>query len=561
MWSRYLGRFRKFRSFLGSQVWRLFFLSVVLGVALFLVEFSFVFVFQGFLSALGLVEASKLTVPSWYPRSFSGAILFLFAFGAARAIAYMFRFYVNGVTGQAFIRLQRARIIEFGLQNMERVASHEVINVVTDKVNQASYVLQNISQMIQIGTSCLLFFASGVRLAPFEMLISMAFLGAFMFPLRIVNRNISEYGDGVRGAWDHLSRTLIQGLRNNFFLKLYGLVPREVEHARSLLRSYEDNFRSYYFVVSVKNYIPNILGIIVICSVSWISMKHLHTPGTVLISFFYLFVRLAQGASDASVSAGDFRLYYPSFIEVYQWHERLVEFEEDGSRTPAKEESKPLNLSGGIRIQLKNAGFSFPDQSRLFSGLDFQVAPGDLLLIKGPSGSGKSTLLMNLLGLVSPTEGEVLINGMPSHEVRSSLSELIGYIGPEPYMIQGTLRENLLFGHLRPESVGDERMREALRIAELPELAVKLDQRFAEQTPLSTGQKQRIAIARALVRKPSVLILDEATANLDVSTEAKIIHSLSDYFSKCITVVISHRDSFDLIATQMVRLGGMEKRA
>jgi ABC-type bacteriocin/lantibiotic exporter with double-glycine peptidase domain len=187
--------------------------------------------------------------------------------------------------------------------------------------------------------------------------------------------------------------------------------------------------------------------------------------------------------------------------------------------------------------------------------LDFQVVPGDLLLIKGPSGSGKSTLLMNLLGLVSPTEGEVLINGTPAHKVRGSLSEAIGYVGPEPYMIQGSLKENLLFGHLHPDSVGEEQLKEALRIAELSDLAVDLNRKFAEQTPLSTGQKQRIAIARALVRKPRVLILDEATANLDLPTESKIIQALSGYFSECLTVVISHRASFDSRATRIVALG------
>ncbi len=553
MIQKYLQQFRKFKNFLGKEVWRLFFVSTVFGIFMFLIEASFIPVLQGFLQAIGLVKSPDLKLPAWYPTSLLSAVLILFTFGVARGVAYMIRSYLAGVTGQAFVRLQRSRTLEYALLKAEDVSAHQVITIFTERVAQAGSVLQSLSQLTLVGTSSFLFFAMGLKLAPIEMLIGLTFLGIFLVPLRRFNSGIKKAGDGFRGQWENVSKILMEGLRHHFLLKIYGLLDREIKRANTALVVYEQHYRSYFVASSVKNFFPNIIGIFVISSITYISIAYIHTPAITLISFFYLFIRLAQGASDANIALSEFRLHLGGFKEIYQWHERL-------SQQKAKEDSEkkfpvlPLSCEQGVSIQLKNVDFGYVSGPKLFNDLSLEVGRGQVLLIKGESGVGKSTLLMLVLGLLKPSRGGVLINGAPIESVKNSLFERVAYVGPEPYMIAGTIRENLLFGHHSPETVTDAEMKDALLKAQLTDERFALDYFIQEQTPMSTGQKQRLSIARGVVRKPQILILDEATANLDGETESKFIRSIEGILKEITTIIISHKSSFDKIATRTLEL-------
>lgn len=548
------GQFMKFKNFLGKDVWRMFLVSALVGIFLFLVEFSFVFVFQGFLHVIGLVPQAQLSLPSWYPQSFEMAIGCLLIFGVVRGAANMSKAYLASMTGQAFIRLQRTRIVEHGLTNAESVATHQMISLFTERVIQAGAVLQSLSQIILVGTATVLFILMGLKMAPFELLIGISVLAVFLVPLKLFSKRIHRAGEGVRIEWDELNKLLIQGLRHHFILKVYGLIESEVSKAKKHLEVYEKHYRSFFIVNSIKSYFPNVIGIFVICIITFISIKYLRTPGVVLVSFFYLFIRIAQGMGEINTGLSEFRLYLDSFKQVYRWNEEL------GKSTAVKqshflaESASEISELTHLQVEVSNLGFSYTGGETLFSGLSFSIDKGDVLLIKGESGVGKSTLLMLILGLLKPSQGEVRVNGKSVSSVQKGLFKKVAYVGPEPYMIHGTIRENLLFGHDSPETVTDQEMILALQEAHLSDERFELNYFINEQTPMSTGQKQRLSIARGLLRKPSLFILDEATANLDAQTEANIIHSLKGKMKNMTTVIISHKASFDSVSTQTIQL-------
>jgi ABC-type multidrug transport system fused ATPase/permease subunit len=160
-------------------------------------------------------------------------------------------------------------------------------------------------------------------------------------------------------------------------------------------------------------------------------------------------------------------------------------------------------------------------------------------------------------GLLKPTAGQILINGKPVEEIRSSLAETIAYVGPEPYLLPGTVRENLLYPKTKAV-IDDQILWQALRDSHIDHVIEGfpkgLDHLLFEDTQLSTGQKQRLALARALIRQPGLLILDEATANIDVETEGKIIQTLIKKKASMLITVVSHRSTFDAIADQVMSL-------
>jgi hypothetical protein len=182
--NKIIARVIKAKKFLGKRVWKLFWISLILGVCLFLIESSFIFVLQGFLRTIGFVDQDRTHLPSWYPTKLTYAMLILLLFGIFRGIVYMVRYYVIGAVGEIFSTLQRQRILEYGLRYAETISSGQIIAIFTERVSHSAGVLQAISQLIVTITSCLLFLLYGIKIAPIEMLVGVTSLAVLMIPLK-----------------------------------------------------------------------------------------------------------------------------------------------------------------------------------------------------------------------------------------------------------------------------------------------------------------------------------------------------------------------------------------
>lgn len=549
----YLGRFHKFRNFLGRKVWRLFLAAIGIGAALFLIESSFIFIVQGFLSAVGLVEESKLSLPLWYPRSLSVALLLLVLFGVARGLTFSFKTYVAGMTHQIFNQIQRSRIIEFSLSHASQISSHDMMELFSERVANAGSSLACLSGFTLNGTSFVFLALLGVRLAPKEMVLGAVLLSLFYFPLKLMGEQINAYGEELVENWKKANRLLLEGMRNNFLLRVYGLIPGEVQRGRGYMEEFESLYRNYYSRQSLKNSVPIIAGVIVICTITLVSIRYIGTPPMRLIGFYYIFIRMAQTAAEMNAMLSEFRLYLPGFKQLYSWHLRMnAALAQENS--DATTQATFANPGGGVEVELENVAFAYAPGQKIFENVSLRVPSGETLVIQGESGTGKSTLLSLILGLKTPTQGRVLINSQPLREKRGSLCSILGYVGPDPYLVAGTIRENLLYTHPDPASVSETKIWECLGRAQLSadiaQLPSQLEEPLNEQAQLSTGQKQRLAIARALLREPRLLILDEASANLDSVTEGKFVDSLSGALGQLTTIIISHKASFDRIASQ-----------
>lgn len=234
------------------------------------------------------------------------------------------------------------------------------------------------------------------------------------------------------------------------------------------------------------------------------------------------------------------------FQEILVAVERL----DDVINSPPEEDLTAANLSvlppikGNIRFDRVSFRYNLESETNTIENLSFEIQPGQTVALVGRSGSGKTTISKLLLGLYTPTEGKILIDGRDISTVSlKSLRKQAGVVDQDTFLFGGTIIENLTIAHPSATLVEVERACSLAGAAEfIQEFPLRYDTQIGEGGGLlSGGQRQRLAIARALLGKPRLLILDEATSSLDAESESIIQNNLNTILKTQTTLVIAHR--------------------
>jgi ATP-binding cassette subfamily B protein len=238
------------------------------------------------------------------------------------------------------------------------------------------------------------------------------------------------------------------------------------------------------------------------------------------------------------------------FSRVFEYLDLPVDIDDPAQPVPVE----PAGVRGEVRFS--SVGFRYPDSARpALDGVDLTVPAGASLALVGETGSGKSTLASLVARLNDPTTGRVTIDGIDVRDIAlADLARIVGVVSQETYLLHGTIREN--FRHAAPDAT-DAEMVEAARRAQVHDVIAALPDGYdtvvgARGHRFSGGEKQRLAIARTLLRDPRVLVLDEATSALDNTTERAVQAALDEASRGRTTITIAHRLSTvrdaDLIA-------------
>jgi ABC-type multidrug transport system fused ATPase/permease subunit len=216
-------------------------------------------------------------------------------------------------------------------------------------------------------------------------------------------------------------------------------------------------------------------------------------------------------------------------------------------------------LSFNKSISAKNIKFSYKNKNiHVFKNLSFEISKGAKVAITGPSGCGKSTLLDLIMGLLDPTEGEILVDNIPIKDCKNQWQKKIAHVPQFIYLADTTIAENIAFG-ISKGQIDLKKVKSAAKMAQIQDFIESKELGYDEMVgergiKLSGGQRQRLGIARALYKEAELLILDEATSALDYATEDSLMKVI-DFLDKKITVIIiSHRISFLKNCTYFIRL-------
>ncbi|HOE54808.1 MAG TPA: ABC transporter ATP-binding protein [Candidatus Cloacimonas acidaminovorans] len=215
---------------------------------------------------------------------------------------------------------------------------------------------------------------------------------------------------------------------------------------------------------------------------------------------------------------------YPTLNDEFKGHHKVKEFS---------------------TLSFENVSFQYPDKpSPVLKNVSFELGSGEKMLILGATGSGKTTIANLILGLLKANSGIIKINGKPINEIDiKSLRNIVAYVPQEPLLFGGSVKDNILFA---VEQASEKDYQIAVKTSQLEDEIASFpdrDNTFVGNRGLSVsgGQKQRLTIARALIKKPQLLILDDITASLDAENEEKLWQALRENYPDISAIVISHR--------------------
>ncbi len=224
----------------------------------------------------------------------------------------------------------------------------------------------------------------------------------------------------------------------------------------------------------------------------------------------------------------------------------VTKFMLEASREEVAKDYFPRDKIEGS-IEFSHVDFSYSDDSQIiFNDLNLKINSGEKVAIIGRIGSGKTTILKLILGLYQPNNGSMLIDGANIQQIRpDDIRRQFGVVMQNTYLFSGSIRDNIGFGL---DKISTDEIDEAANIAGVSDftklMSNGLDYQLSEGgKDLSGGQRQAIALARAIVRKPAVILLDEPTSAMDLTSERAIIKNLKSYFTKQTLVVVTHRMS------------------
>ena len=296
-----------------------------------------------------------------------------------------------------------------------------------------------------------------------------------------------------------------------------------------------DNNKKVLFLKTIPPFIVEPFAIVLLFVLLIVISYQSYTSPDKLVASFALIAtavfRLTPAIARIQVSLNGINASLPISGE-------FIDFYKQNNISKLEEISKKTFADFKQTLELKNISFEY-ETTPVLKDINLKINKGDFIGIVGLSGAGKTTLADILSGLFVPDAGEVLIDGIPADKPLK-----IGYIPQEPCLISGTILDNVTFGS---SDISEERAIDSLKKAQIwdfiQEKYTLHSRPFTDSTGFSEGQKQRLAIARALYTEPDILVLDEATSSLDLKTENEICNVLDNLKGKTTIIVIAHRIS------------------
>lgn len=256
--------------------------------------------------------------------------------------------------------------------------------------------------------------------------------------------------------------------------------------------------------------------------------------------------RILPSLGGISSAVNSIMFNMPALSAAYETLSQVKELEKEFTLQEKTDSEHMQHVNFQDKLELKNIVFSYPNaEARVLDGVNITIKRGQAVAFIGPSGAGKTTLSDVVLALLEPQAGQILMDGIDIQELGTRWNHLVGYVPQSVYLIDNSVRNNVAFGYSE-EEIDDEKVWKALEMAQIKDFVETLPEgldTFVGEfgVRFSGGQRQRMAIARALYSNPDILILDEATSALDNDTENAVMEAIDALQGIKTLIIVAHR--------------------
>lgn len=413
----------------------------------------------------------------------------------------------------------------------------ETINLFTAQCSQVSYGVSELIHLISSVFSAAVSLGIALWLSVPMTIFVLLCGGAFAFVFRKLMKASKAYGDEMIRIHRNLYQELFNQLRGMKEVRTYGVQKEHAELFGGISRSLHDSQLKYVQKRAVPSMLYSITAAGMIGIIFLVSVLGFQMDTARLIVLVYVFMRLWP------VFSGFFNRLN-SIMASIPAHEKLTDaFNTLCSETVACADDAKLPFENSV--EFRHVSFAYQGSNEtVLKDVSFLLPNGSTTALVGRSGAGKTTIADLLLGFLTPTSGEILIDGVPlTQENLPAWRHALGYIPQEPLILNASVRENLMRFH---PNVTEDEIVDALKKAQawsiiehLPEgMETKLGD---EGVRLSGGERQRIVLARVLLGKPRLIVMDEATSAMDYESEIAVRKAFSSMDGQITILMIAHR--------------------
>ena len=476
------------------------------------------------------------------PVRYAVPLLLLLALIAKNVFSYFSEFAFNGI-GLSMVRdLRRdayAKLLRQSASFYSRSSTGDLLSRLLSDVEliQSAFGTR-LADFVQGGVTIVLVLVYVVSLNPQLSVFVLVLAPILLLPIIEVTRRLRKTTFSSRERIGEMGALLSETLRGHRVIKTYGMEPFEAERFARANDRYFRVTRRTVRIQALNSPMMEVIAGLGLAAIFVYAASQIRTGGMTvggLISFLAALMMLYKPLKDVTKVNMALQLAISSARRVFELIDSPAEIEDKAGAV----ELPPF----AREIRYENVSFRYGEEPVL-SNVDLTIRRGETVAIVGPSGAGKTTLVNLLPRLYDPTEGRVTLDGVDLRDATlESVRRQIGLVTQETVLFDTTARENVAYG--RPEA-SEDRVRAATAAAFADEFVDRLSEgyetRLGEDAGrLSGGQKQRLSIARALYKDAPILILDEATSQLDSESEALVARALSNLMAGRTTLVIAHR--------------------
>lgn len=430
--------------------------------------------------------------------------------------------------------------------------SVNLLTRLTNDVDTITNVIVNVFPgIISLLTILIFSFITLLSLDPIIAVVAIVFCPALIVFTKLLTKKLKKYYIDIQDEEVKYRSFIQESINNTLIVKSFTLENSNINKLKNIQATKSGLAMKRSFFTTIVNLLIQ-LGVY---------------GGNIFVMCFGAF-KIARGSSSFGTLTALLQLFsniqgpfaalsqcIPQIISAIGATERLMEIENLASEDTSK--SKLKDITNNLYITGKDINFSYKKEFPILKNVNFKINPREIVALVGPSGEGKTTLIRLILSLIHPSSGNAYIsNNSIKENIIPDHRNLISYVPQGNTLFSGTIEENLRIGN---KDASMDEIIECCKIACAYDFINSLDDKFntligEKGLGISEGQAQRLAIARALLKKSPILILDEATSSLDGDTELRVLEGIKNLKHKPTCIIITHRPSALEICNRIFKL-------